>query len=95
DAVNVAARIEQAGAPGRINLSESTFQHVKAWFDCEVRGSVEAKNKGAIPMHFLNRIAPAYAADPAGTQPNDLMRAGLGGAVSSWSLGAVPVTSPA
>lgn len=69
--VNAAERIESAGVPGRINISESTWNHVKARFDCEVRGGIEVKHKGLVNMFFLNRIKPEFAADAAGCVPNE------------------------
>ena len=46
DAVNVASLLETNGAPGRVNISESTHHRVKELFETEARGSIEAKNKG-------------------------------------------------
>lgn len=56
DAVNTAARIEEASEPGRINLSENTYQEVKEYFICEPRGLVSAKNKGQIQMYWVKEI---------------------------------------
>jgi len=53
DTVNTAARMEQTGAPGKVNISESTFQNIKAVFECEYRGEIEAKNKGKMKMYFI------------------------------------------
>lgn len=53
DTVNVAARMEQNGAPGRINISEDTHQLVRDDFACQFRGKIEAKNKGEINMYFV------------------------------------------
>lgn len=61
DAVNVAARMESNGVAGRIALSESTYHQVKDQFECEHRGSIEAKNKGLLDMYFLNGIKPEFA----------------------------------
>lgn len=69
--VNTAERIEAAALPGRISISETTWQHIKARFETEPRGAVEVKHKGLVNMHFLNRIKPDFAADPAGTLPNE------------------------
>ncbi len=69
--VNIAARIESAGAPGRINVSESTYGFVKHLFDFEERGLVEIKNAGAVPMYFLERIKPELSADALGTVANE------------------------
>jgi class 3 adenylate cyclase/uncharacterized protein HemY len=53
DTVNIAARLEQGGEPGRINISETTYQQVKHRFDCAFRGKLAAKNKGEIEMYFV------------------------------------------
>ncbi|MEY9357448.1 class 3 adenylate cyclase [Bradyrhizobium yuanmingense] len=71
NAVNVAARLQAAADPGRINIAEATWNLVKARFTCEPRGSIEVKGKGPTPMYFLDRIRPDLAADPAGVVPND------------------------
>jgi adenylate cyclase len=69
--VNVAERVEAAGAPGRITISEATWQHIKGRFETEPRGAVEVKHKGLVNMYFLNRVKPEFSSDPAGTMPND------------------------
>ncbi|HNR07349.1 MAG TPA: adenylate/guanylate cyclase domain-containing protein [Saprospiraceae bacterium] len=53
DTVNTAARMESSSSPGKINISESTYQLVKEKFNCVCRGKIEAKNKGSINMYFL------------------------------------------
>ena len=58
DAVNVAARMQTSGEPGRVNVSEQTWQHVQGLFEAEPRGSIEAKHKGRLSMFFLTRIRP-------------------------------------
>lgn len=54
DTVNTAARMEQSGEIDRINVSGATYLQIKDKFDCTYRGKVEAKNKGAIDMYFVN-----------------------------------------
>lgn len=54
DAVNTAARMEQSGEIDKINVSGVTYQLIKEQFNCTYRGKVEAKNKGAIDMYFVN-----------------------------------------
>jgi class 3 adenylate cyclase len=68
--VNVAERLEAASEPGRVNIAESTWNHVKSRFETEPRGSIEVKGKGPYAMYFLNRIKPEYSADAAGLTPN-------------------------
>jgi class 3 adenylate cyclase len=53
DTVNVAARIEQAGEGGRINISGEAYALVKNEFHCQYRGKIAAKNKGEIDMYFV------------------------------------------
>jgi adenylate cyclase len=64
NAVNIAARIEQSGEAGRINISASTHAQISAHFDCESRGQIEAKNKGPMEMYFLQRLKPQVSANP-------------------------------
>jgi len=53
DTVNTAARMEQGSEPGKINISEATYQLVGDKFRCVARGLVEAKNKGELSMYFV------------------------------------------
>ncbi len=56
DTVNTAARMEQNSAPGRVNISEATYQLIKESFSFEYRGKIETKGKGAMDMYFVNQI---------------------------------------
>lgn len=56
DAVNVAARMETMSEPGKINISENTYQLVKDKFDCQFRGEVYVKNKGNMNMYFVSPL---------------------------------------
>jgi class 3 adenylate cyclase len=53
DTVNIASRMESMSKPGRINLSETTYQIIKDEFPCEYRGKIEVKNRGPLMMYFL------------------------------------------
>ncbi|MEA1786041.1 adenylate/guanylate cyclase domain-containing protein [Arenibacter sp. GZD96] len=64
DAVNVAARMETMSEPGKVNISENTFQLVKHKFDCEFRGEVYVKNKGNMSMYFVNSVKDGSNTDP-------------------------------
>ncbi len=55
DTVNTAARMESNGAPAKINISARTHELIKDYFECEYRGKLEAKGKGAIDMHFVEQ----------------------------------------
>jgi class 3 adenylate cyclase len=54
DTVNIASRMESASIPGRINISESTYNEIKNEFPCQYRGEIEVKNRGILKMYFLN-----------------------------------------
>lgn len=71
DAINVAARIESVGEPGRICVSEQVYHYVKPYFAFTERGSVEIKGKGAITLYFLDRLLPEFSAEPQGLRPNE------------------------
>ncbi len=51
--VNVASRLESKGAVGRINVSGTTYEHLKDKFAFNHRGKVNAKNVGEIEMYFV------------------------------------------
>ncbi|HLP52638.1 MAG TPA: adenylate/guanylate cyclase domain-containing protein [Chitinophagales bacterium] len=55
DAVNTAARMEQNSEPGKINVSEATYNLLCTNSKCkfEYRGEIEAKNKGKLKMYFV------------------------------------------
>ncbi|RYE23230.1 MAG: adenylate/guanylate cyclase domain-containing protein, partial [Sphingobacteriaceae bacterium] len=55
DTVNTAARMEQNSTSGKINVSETTYNLVKDTFAFTYRGEIEAKNKGALKMYFLDQ----------------------------------------
>jgi adenylate cyclase len=55
DTVNTAARMEQSGEAGKVNISSTTFHLVKEAFVCMHRGQVMAKNKDALDMYFVEK----------------------------------------
>ena len=69
--VNVAERVEAAGVPGRITISEATWHHIKGRFETEPRGAVQIKHKGMVNMFFLDRVKPEFSSDSAGMIPNE------------------------
>lgn len=71
DSVNTASRLESECEPGKVNISASTYEVIKDYFECEYRGKVPAKHKGEIDMYFVNRLKPEYSADKDGFVPND------------------------
>ncbi|MBL8018507.1 MAG: hypothetical protein JNM27_02480 [Leptospirales bacterium] len=71
DTVNTASRMESSGESGRINISQTTYQAVRDFFECEYRGRVPAKNKGDMNMYFVKGIRPALSRDGEARIPND------------------------
>jgi len=62
DTVNVAARMESHGEPGRIQVSGDTAALLEDGFELEARGEIEVKGKGRMTAYFLNGEA---APDPS------------------------------
>jgi class 3 adenylate cyclase len=52
DTVNMAARMQSSSQPGKVNVSETTYELAKDDFDFESRGKIAAKNKGEVLMFF-------------------------------------------
>ena len=50
--VNIAARMESGSVPGRINVSENTYQLLKDDYDFTYRGEIEVKNGLMLKMYF-------------------------------------------
>jgi adenylate cyclase len=46
DTVNTASRMQSHGIPGQIQVSEATYELIKADFICEPRGAINVKGKG-------------------------------------------------
>ena len=53
DTVNVAARMESNSKPGRINISEYTYELIKDRFNCKFRGKIDVKNHGSMNMYYV------------------------------------------
>ncbi len=53
DTVNTASRMESSGLPGRIQVTESVFERLRAEYDFEPRGEVEIKGKGLLRTYLL------------------------------------------
>ena len=58
DTVNIASRMESNSEPGKINVSEATYQLIKHKYKCAYRGEIEAKNKGKLKMYFVDGVLP-------------------------------------
>ncbi len=54
DTVNVASRMESLSEPGKINISETTYELVKEHWECNYRGEIQVKNRGSMKMYFVH-----------------------------------------
>lgn len=57
DTVNMAARMQSSSLPGKVNVSESTYQLTEKAFQFEPRGKIAAKNKGEVLMYFVEHLS--------------------------------------
>ena len=53
DTVNLASRIEAAGVPGRVQVSEAVYRRIASFRPCEARGAVDIKGVGPTPVYLL------------------------------------------
>ena len=53
DTVNMASRMESQGVPGRIQITQATYNLIKEGFLCEFNGPVAIKGKGEMETWFL------------------------------------------
>jgi adenylate cyclase len=58
DTVNTASRMESHGLPGRIQVTESTFDRLRDEYRFEDRGQIEVKGKGRLRTYLLVGRAP-------------------------------------
>ncbi len=55
ETVNMAARLEQNGEPGRVNVSQAVRDELHEAFFLKSRGDIEAHNLSPTPMYFIRR----------------------------------------
>ncbi|HEY3249293.1 MAG TPA: adenylate/guanylate cyclase domain-containing protein, partial [bacterium] len=65
DAVNTASRMESHGLPGRIQVTQRTYECLRADYEFEPRGPVEIKGKGLMSTYLLVGRRKASATDAA------------------------------
>ena len=53
-----------------MNVSGTTYQLIKKYFDCEFRGKKEVKGKGLVEMYFVNAIKSEFSENGDGKTPN-------------------------
>jgi adenylate cyclase len=65
DAVNTASRMESHGTPGRIQITQATYELLADEFEFEPRGTIAVKGKGEIEAWYLLRRRARPSADGA------------------------------
>lgn len=55
DTVNLASRMEGYSEPGKINISQATFDAIGDNYKCSYRGKLPVKNKADAPMYFVEK----------------------------------------
>ncbi|MEQ9373327.1 MAG: adenylate/guanylate cyclase domain-containing protein [Coleofasciculus chthonoplastes F3-SA18-01] len=53
DAVNVASRMESSGEPGKIQVTETTYQRLRDKFQFQERGAIAVKGRGEMTTYWL------------------------------------------
>jgi class 3 adenylate cyclase len=60
--------MESHGLPGRIQVSEATYERLRGRYDFQERGEIEIKGKGRLRVYLLvgaeDRPTPLRAAEP-------------------------------
>ena len=59
DTVNIAARLQTASEPGKINVSQSVCKLIDDFYECDYRGKIEVKNRGILKMFYVQRESAA------------------------------------
>ncbi|GAB4268298.1 MAG: hypothetical protein Kow0029_03570 [Candidatus Rifleibacteriota bacterium] len=73
DAVNVAARMESLATPGRILITEATYQHVANEINCSDEGMKKVKGKEE-PIHVYTVHTGSDMAEAMADQASNLMQ---------------------
>jgi adenylate cyclase len=53
DTANIASRMESQGVPGKIQITQATYELIKADYICEPHGQIDIKGKGPMQTWFL------------------------------------------
>lgn len=70
DTVNTASRFQAAGECGEINISSSTAEAVKDFFEMTYRGKLPIKHKGEVDMYYITSIKKELSIEEKGEKAN-------------------------
>lgn len=71
DTVNIASRMQSQGLPGRIQVTEATYERLKDDFEFKRRGTLRVRGKGRMTTWFLTAAKPAHLASRPQTGTTD------------------------
>lgn len=60
ETVNTANRMESYGSAEEINISRTTYIHIKDFFDCEYRGEIFIKHNKIEHMYYVKNLKPEF-----------------------------------
>jgi class 3 adenylate cyclase len=73
DTVNTASRMESHGVPGRIQVAETTYRHLRDAYAFEPRGMIDVRGKGPMSTYLLvgrkSGAGPDLGHDRRGAEP--------------------------
>ncbi|TAD75561.1 MAG: adenylate/guanylate cyclase domain-containing response regulator [Oscillatoriales cyanobacterium] len=70
DAVNIASRMESQGIPGKIQVTEATYQYLKDHYEFERWSNVPVKGRGRMTAYLYVRRKEGLAPSLATSNPN-------------------------
>lgn len=71
DTVNIASRMETHGEVSQVNISSTTYSHVKDFFHCMYRGKNPVKYKGDLDMYYIKGIRQELSKGRSAIAPNE------------------------
>lgn len=71
DAANIASRIEAYSTPGKLIISDMTFEFVRDFFICDKIGGLPVKYTGVIDMYEVVGFKPKFSDDDLLVIPNE------------------------
>lgn len=69
--VNRAQRMERYCTPGKIAISEDTYDYIQPYFICKPKGMIPSKSGLNIQMYEVERIKPELSVNAEGIFPNE------------------------
>lgn len=78
DTVNIAHRMQSTSEDGEINISITTYELVKEFFNCEYLGNIPVKYKGDLEIFTVLGLKKELSRDEEGCLPNEFYKTKFG-----------------